>query len=822
MKISSLELYLFVISALVSLSGCGGLSPQIPAAQATLQVLPQSLNFASQTVGATSAPQSVTIHNSGKSLVTIGSLTVTSNQFSLKPAVKVPFQLRPGADAKILIAFSPRAVGASSGSLQISASPGHANYSAVLSGSGKQATNPPTTPPNAPPGASPSPTPAVTISTGSLPGAVVGQSYSAAMSASGGTPPYSWKLASGEIPSGLALDASTGKIDGTTSAAGTFNLTVKATDSTKPSALSASKSFTVVVSASSLDVYGGAVQAPCAKGPAAHFYVEKSSGRWHLCTPAGNYFWLAGVYHADASDTGVDYQQIDQKGNACKPKILPTAAAPCSVIMQKYGDNNVTWGPQTIRRLKSWGFNTAAEYASAYILPTTTNEKWPTSDHSNPEKIAFTGLFWPSHYSRLKNSFAEPVKDLVAPMKASTFTGYRHPMADSWDPNFLQWIQKTLADKTNPVYQWIHSPHSDFLLGLNVDDTDELMGFGAGSDFPTLTNGKVDSGTGRQEPHLGWIILVTPPTQSSGKDANGSSISYKDTVVYSKVALGNWLQTRYSGSISALNSAWGSDYTSFGSSGGWGAGSGVLDEDGSHSWIPRDPYQLSDANSAVKKDLDDFLLYHASHYFSIIKSALNTAAPGVLYLGPTSLGAWGDPPRQQVLQAAAQSVDVISISPAPTLCLNCTDDQARIDFISRYGGDKPWIEWEGFFAQSDSYMSVYPAPDTAMPQAADQDARGVEFQKMMTSLWQTKDSSTSTFHVVGYKWWELYDNRGEKANWGLLTRRDNAYDGRETVTSFLTDALGLLVGGEQKKYGDFIDPVTKANAGTYKTLLGLK
>ena len=128
--------------------------------------------------------------------------------------------------------------------------------------------------------------------------------------------------------------------------------------------------------------------------------------------------------------------------------------------------------------------------------------------------------------------------------------------------------------------------HSDYLVGLNVDDLDELNGFGAGADFPTLTNGYPDSGIGRWHPHLGWIVLVTAPTQSSGTDANGNPISYSDTTVYSKLALSNWLATRYNGNIAALNQAWGSTYSMFGSAGGWGTGSGVLDEDGTHSWVP--------------------------------------------------------------------------------------------------------------------------------------------------------------------------------------------------------------------------------------------
>ena len=570
-----------------------------------------------------------------------------------------------------------------------------------------------------------------------------------------------------------------------------------------------------------LDLYGGTQQLACLNGPASHFYVQKVNGRWWMCTPAGNAFWLKGVYHVDASDNVADYQGVILDGSACTTGTLPSVKSPCSIVVAKYGDANVTWGPQSVRRLNSWGFNATAEYSSLYVQPTTTSSSWNTSDQSNPQKMPFTGLVWPSHYARNANAYAQPVKNIVAPIKSSVYSGYRAASPDAFDPNFAIWLQKDLSDPGNAEYNWIQSPHRDYLVGLNVDDTDELFGFGAGSDFPTLTNGNPDSGIGRQQPHLGWIVLVTPPSQSAGLDANGNPISYSDTTVYSKLALGNWIAARYSGNISALNAAWGSSYSTFGANGGWGTGSGVLDEDGTHSWVPADPYKLSGATPAMQADLDAFLLYYAQQYFSEIKSALASDAPGVLYLGPTSIGTWGGPARRQILQAASQYTDVISLTSIPTGCTTCYDDQQRLDFLGQYGGDKPWIIWEGFFAQPDSYMSVYPAPNTSMPQTSSQSQRGQQFQTMVSDLLKAADTPTATFHVVGYKWWELYDNRGEQANWGLLTRRDNPYDGVAAVAATGVDAWGYATGGEPANYGNFLGGVTAANLSVYKVLLGL-
>jgi hypothetical protein len=73
-------------------------------------------------------------------------------------------------------------------------------------------------------------TPALRITTKALPTGTRGQHYSKTLSATGGIPPYTWKLADGsKLPAGLTLGASTGAITG------------------KPTAKSTSSTFTVVV-----------------------------------------------------------------------------------------------------------------------------------------------------------------------------------------------------------------------------------------------------------------------------------------------------------------------------------------------------------------------------------------------------------------------------------------------------------------------------------------------------------------------------------------------------------------------------------------------
>jgi hypothetical protein len=82
----------------------------------------------------------------------------------------------------------------------------------------------------------------IVISTTSLPGGLVGIPYGSALQAIGGTPPYTWSVSCGSLPSGFSITTNNANVIGQTitaitgapTATGTTQFTVKVTDSANP------------------------------------------------------------------------------------------------------------------------------------------------------------------------------------------------------------------------------------------------------------------------------------------------------------------------------------------------------------------------------------------------------------------------------------------------------------------------------------------------------------------------------------------------------------------------------------------------------------
>lgn len=154
------------------------------------------------------------------------------------------------------------------------------------------------------------------ITTTSLPQGSVGTAFSAQASATGGSTPYTWSLASGSLPGGLSLSSS-GALTGTPTAAGTFSFSLAVMDSNGKSD-SQAVNMTVVaapVVAGNADMALTRFRATSSSvklGVAAGFnFVLKNNGndiaknaRFVLPIPS-NMSWVSGASECSATATEV-------------------------------------------------------------------------------------------------------------------------------------------------------------------------------------------------------------------------------------------------------------------------------------------------------------------------------------------------------------------------------------------------------------------------------------------------------------------------------------------------------------------------------------
>jgi hypothetical protein len=92
--------------------------------------------------------------------------------------------------------------------------------------------------------------PTITLSPSTLPAATAGVAYSQTITASGGTAPYTFSLASGALPPGLTLSSS-GVLSGTPTTVGSFTFTVTATDALS---CGGSRTYTVAVNCPTITI----------------------------------------------------------------------------------------------------------------------------------------------------------------------------------------------------------------------------------------------------------------------------------------------------------------------------------------------------------------------------------------------------------------------------------------------------------------------------------------------------------------------------------------------------------------------------------------
>ena len=143
-------------------------------------------------------------------------------------------------------------------------------------GSGPPASGPASNSPGSGPSSSPSASPSqsssspaavtLTLAPATLPAAQAGSPDNQQVTASGGTGPYQYAVTSGSLPTGLSLDAGSGTISGTPTTAGTYQVTITATDST-PSPDTGSNAYTLQIAPPAVTLFLSPASLPAATAP---------------------------------------------------------------------------------------------------------------------------------------------------------------------------------------------------------------------------------------------------------------------------------------------------------------------------------------------------------------------------------------------------------------------------------------------------------------------------------------------------------------------------------------------------------------------------
>ena len=224
-----------VVTGQISFTISGVTQPQIVTLTGTgsttgaaASLSPNVLNFSPTPLGTTSL-QTVTVTNPGSNTMHLSSVTV------LPPFSQTGFvssvAIAPKKSFSFQVAFTPTQAIAYSNAISV-------GYDIVPAQSISVA------------GTGVAPSALAVSSFPTLPTGAKGSAYLANLAAAGGTPPYTWKLSSGSLPTGLTLSSSGALTGPLNVATGNYSFTVQAADSSMPQQL-ATASLTLPVTTSS-------------------------------------------------------------------------------------------------------------------------------------------------------------------------------------------------------------------------------------------------------------------------------------------------------------------------------------------------------------------------------------------------------------------------------------------------------------------------------------------------------------------------------------------------------------------------------------------
>lgn len=251
-----------------------------------------------------------------------------------------------------------------------------------------------------------------------------------------------------------------------------------------------------------------------------HLYKDTAVHHWMFCDPIGKRYWMVGMQEVDGGNTAYD-----------------------NLIASKYSGTGQY--VQNVSRLQAFGYN-AIGYSAQFPY-------WPVDTfgggNANSNKMPFVYYMSPAHDGGQMDVFAD------APQKYSDLGGYRgFTFPDVFNANWTTAVQSyaTTAccsnDKSPFTGGAAAADASPWLLGTYEDDTDFVESWNGG------------------DTHLGYVVGMMPPYMwfQNVVHNRGQQI-YSSPTVQLKANLQTYLTGKYT-NVAGLNSAWGSTYTTLGSS----------------------------------------------------------------------------------------------------------------------------------------------------------------------------------------------------------------------------------------------------------------
>jgi hypothetical protein len=377
---------------------------------------------------------------------------------------------------------------------------------------------------------------ALSVTSASLTAAKNGNSYSATLSASGGTPGYTWSVSSGSLPAGLTLSAA-GVISGTPTGSGSSTFTIAVQDSGSP-AQTASVQQSITVSPAGLAITstnlaagknGNQYSAPLsANGGTPGYTWSVSSGN----LPAGLTLSSAGVISGTPTASGSSTFTIAVQDSGSPAQ---TASAQESITVSAAGlaitSTNLAAGKngnQYSAPLNAnggtpgytWSVSSGNLPAGLTLSSTGVISGTPTGSGSSTFTIAVQDSGSPA----LTASAQESITVAAAP---ATLTITSTTLGAAQTGN--QYSTTLNASGGTPGYTWSVSS-GNLPAGLTLSSTGVISGTPTASGSSTFTLAVQDNGSPAQTASAPESLTVSVPqlavtTSSLGTGTNGSSYS---------------------------------------------------------------------------------------------------------------------------------------------------------------------------------------------------------------------------------------------------------------------------------------------------------